>query len=230
MQLPEIVQAGIDTISFYLPLEGSPAIDKISKLPARPVKYGGYLLGEEISWGEWGHWFGYTAIWRPERKRLYLHPKLGPDGQLCPVAEFWDQAQVVISRLAAIGICSYGKPYATRIDVAADGQFSCQRTAKNFLQAIYRCRVPGGGRTEAIGDPIGTAYLLSRSGRDKLGRVYDKGVEMCQAQPKSAPVRAVEKCTTWGRVGGRVACSQGVRGAPVASSFAPGAAERSIRA
>ena len=39
----------------------------------------------------------------------------------------------------------------------------------------------------------------------------------CQAQPKSAPVSAGEKCTTWGRVGGRAACSEGVSGAPVAS-------------
>ena len=184
VQLPEIVQAGIDTISFYLSLEGSPAIDKISKLPSRPVKYGGHLLGEESSWGQWGHWFGYTAIWRPERKRLYLHPKLALDGQLCPIGEFWDRVQGVIARLAAIGIGSYGKPYATRIDVAADGRFSCQRTAKNFLQAVYGCRVPGGGRTEAMGDPIGTVYLLTRSGKDKDARVYDKGREMRARAPR----------------------------------------------
>jgi hypothetical protein len=185
VQLPEIVQAGIDTISFYLSLEGSPAIEKISKLPSRPVKYGGYLLGEETSWGGWGHWFGYTAIWRPERRRLYLHPKLVPDGQLCPIGELLDRTQNLIRRLAAIGIGSYGEPYVTRIDVAADGRFSCQRTAKNLLHAIHGCRVPGGGRTEAMGDPIGTVYVLSRSGRDKQARVYDKGREMRARAPRN---------------------------------------------
>lgn len=184
MRLPEIVQAGIDTISFYLSLEGSPAIAKISKLPSRPVKYGGHLLGEETSWGGWGHWFGYTAIWRPERYRLYLHPKLVPDGELCRIADVIDRAQGVVARLAAIGVGSYSKPYVTRVDVAADGRFSCQRTAKNLLHAIHGCRVPGGGRTEAMGDPIGTVYMLSRSGRDKQARVYDKGREMRARAPR----------------------------------------------
>jgi len=29
-----------------------------------------------------------------------------------------------------------------------------------------------------MGDPIGTVYLLPRTGKDKTGRVYDKGREM----------------------------------------------------
>jgi hypothetical protein len=178
VQLPEIVQAGIDTISFYLPLEGSPAIEKISKLPGRTVRYGGTMLGEYTTWGDWAHWFGYTATWWPRTKRLSLFPKLVLAGELCPIGEFEERVQGVIERLAAIGVVSYLKPYVTRIDVAADGRFSCQRTAKNFLQAVYGSRAPNGGRTEAVGDPIGTVYLLTRTGKDKAGRVYDKGREM----------------------------------------------------
>ena len=58
------------------------------------------------------------------------------------------------------------------------GRFSSPRTARNFLHAIHGCRVPNGGRTGAAGDPIGTVYLLTRTGRDKTGRVHDKGREM----------------------------------------------------
>ena len=31
-----------------------------------------------------------------------------------------------------------------------------------------------------MGDPIGTVYMLSRTGRDKRGRIYDKGREMAE--------------------------------------------------
>lgn len=178
VQLPEITQAGIDTVSFYLPLEGSPAIDRISRLPGKPVAYGGTMLGEHASWGEWAHTFGYRVVWRPERKRLYLHPKLATVDELCPIEKFDERVRHVIEKLAAVGVVSYGKPYATRIDVAADGCFSCQRTARNFLHAVHGCRVPNGGRTDAVGDPIGTIYVRPRTGKDKTGRVYDKGQEM----------------------------------------------------
>jgi hypothetical protein len=83
--LPEVVQAGIDTISFYLCLEGSAAIEKVARLPGKPVAYRGTMLGEHASWGEWAHTFGCRAIWRPERKRLYLFPKLAPANGLCPI-------------------------------------------------------------------------------------------------------------------------------------------------
>ncbi len=63
VRLPEIVQAGIDTVSFYLCREGSPSIDKIARLPGKPVAYRGTMLGDHASWGEWAHTFGYRAIW-----------------------------------------------------------------------------------------------------------------------------------------------------------------------
>ena len=178
VDLPEIVQAGIDTVSFYLCLEGSPAVDKVTRLPGKPVAYQGTMLGEHASWGAWAHTFGYRAIWRPERKRLYLFPKLAPPNELCPIDEFESRIQGAVERLAAVGLVSFRTPYVTRLDVAADGHFSCPRTARNFLDAIHGCRVPSGGRTGAAGDPIGTVYLLTRTGRDKTGRVYDKGREM----------------------------------------------------
>jgi hypothetical protein len=178
VQLPEIVQSGIDTTRFYYSMEWSPAIAMLSKLPGKPVAYGGTMLGEHTSWGGWAHKFGCRMIWRPERKRLYVFPKLTAADGLCPIGEFEERAQGVMERLAAVGVASYGTPYVTRIDVAADGHFSCQRTARNFLEAIHGCRAPNGGRTDAVGDPIGTVYLLSRTGRDKKGRVYDKGREM----------------------------------------------------
>lgn len=84
VDLPEMVQAGIDTVSFYLCLEGSPAIEKIARLPGKAVAYQGTMLGEHASWGAWAHTFGYRAIWRPERKRLYLFPKLAAPNELCP--------------------------------------------------------------------------------------------------------------------------------------------------
>jgi hypothetical protein len=177
-RLPEVVQAGIDTVSFYLCLEGSPAIEKVARLPGKAVAYRGIMLGEHASWGEWAHTFGCRAIWRPERKRLYLFPKLAPANGLCPIDQFEGRVQDAVERLAAVGVVSYLTPYVTRLDVAADGRFSCPRTARNFLHAIHGCRVPNGGRTAAAGDPLGTVYLLTRTGRDKTGRVYDKGREI----------------------------------------------------
>jgi hypothetical protein len=176
--LPEIVQAGIDTVSVYLCLEGSPAIEKVSRLPGKAVAYGGTMLGEHASWGAWAHTFGYRAIWRSERKRLYLFPKLAEPGGLCPIGEFEGRVQLAMERLAAVGVVSYLTPYVTRFDVAADGRFLCQRTARNFLHAIHGCRVPNGGRTDAVGDPLGTVYLRPRTGKDIAGRVYDKSREM----------------------------------------------------
>ena len=178
VDLPEIVQAGIDTVSFYLCLEGSPAIEKIARLPGKPVAYQGTMLGEHASWGEWAHPFGYRAIWRSERKRLYLFPKLAPPNELCPIGEFEARIQRAIERLATVGVVSFMTPFVTRLDVAVDGRFSSPWIARNFLHAIHGCRVPNGGRTGAAGDPIGTIYLLTRTGRDKTGRVYDKGREM----------------------------------------------------
>ena len=60
--VPRIVQAGIDTISFYLCLEGSASLRKMSDARGRPVAYGGTMLGDYASWGEWAHSFGYPAI------------------------------------------------------------------------------------------------------------------------------------------------------------------------
>ena len=88
VQLPEIVQAGIDTVSFYLPLERSPAIEKVPKLPGKPVAYGGRMLGDRAWWGQLAHTFGYRAVWMGDSKRLYLWPKLAPPDLLCPVGEF----------------------------------------------------------------------------------------------------------------------------------------------
>jgi hypothetical protein len=178
VSLPEVVQAGIDTVSFYLPMEGSGVVHELSQLPGRRVAYGGLMLGEDGSWGEWANKFGFRAIWYEGSKRLSLYPRLAPADALCPIAEFDERVTEVIERLAAIGVISYGRPYLKRLDVAADARFSCQRTARNFLQAVHGCRVPRGGRTEALGDPIGTVYLLPRTGKDKLGRVYDKGRQM----------------------------------------------------
>ena len=138
------------------------------------------MLGEHASGGEWAHTFGYRAIWRPERKRLYLFPKLAEPNKLCPIGEFEERVQGAIEKPAAVGVVSYRTPYVTRLDVAADGRFGCQRTARNFLHAIHGCRVPNGGRTDAVGDPIGTVYLLSRTGKDKTGRIYDNGREMAE--------------------------------------------------
>ena len=45
VDLPEMVQAGIDTVSFYLCLEGSPAIEKIARLPGKAVAYQGTCSG-----------------------------------------------------------------------------------------------------------------------------------------------------------------------------------------
>jgi hypothetical protein len=177
-KLPEIVQAGIDTVSLYLCLEGSPALGKVSRLPGKPVAYGGTMLGEHASWGSWAHTFGFRAIWRPERKRLSLFPRLAGANELCPIDEFESRVQVVIGRLAAVGVVSYLPLYVTRFDVAVDGRFDCQRTARNFLHALHGCRVPNGGRTDAVSDPIGTVYLRPRTGKDITGRAYDKGREM----------------------------------------------------
>lgn len=178
VERPEVTQAGIDTCSFYLSMAGTAAIAKLDQLPGRPVKYGGKLLGEETTWGEWGHWFGYTAIWRRKTQRLYLHPRLAPEGRLCCIAQFKDKVYDVVARLAAIGLVSYEEPYVTRVDVAADGVFKCARTARNLLHALHAARPPNGGRTEAVGDPVATVYQLTRSGRDKLSRAYDKGREL----------------------------------------------------
>ena len=65
MQLPEIVQAGIDTVSFYLCLEGSPAVEKISRLPGKTrLACGGTMLGEHCGRGRMGAYLrlsGYLA-------------------------------------------------------------------------------------------------------------------------------------------------------------------------
>ncbi len=94
-------------------------VEKISRLPGKPVAYGGTMLGEHASWGEWAHTFGYRAIWRPERKRLYLFPKLAPTDQLCPIGEVTERVGRAIDKLAAVGVLSYLTPYVTRFDVAA---------------------------------------------------------------------------------------------------------------
>jgi hypothetical protein len=191
-QVPRIAQAGIDTISFYLCLEGSASVRKVGKASGRPAAYGGTMLGDYASWGEWAHSFGYPAIWRPERSRLYLHPKLALPNELCPIDELDVRSTREIERLAAVGVVAHHPPYVTRVDVAADGLFQYQKTAKNLLNAIYSSRPPGGGKTGAMGDPLATVYVYSRSGKDKLARAYDKGREMRESKRRGDGTATLE--------------------------------------
>ena len=176
--LPKIAQAGIDTVSFYLCLEGS------RRSTRSPVCLESrWHTGERCS----------ASMRRGARglTRSVTERSGDPSESGCTCFPSWSRrtscARSASSRVGYImrskswrrsECVSYMTPYVTRLDVAADGCFSSPHTARNFLHAVHGCRVPNGGRTGAAGDPIGTVYLMTRTGRDKTGRVYDKGREI----------------------------------------------------
>jgi hypothetical protein len=121
----------------------------------------------------------------------------------------------VLDRADASDRWSLGDLYLGHEGVAVVGSERERRhlRAQERMDCPGRCRRPGREQEQRAENlqPLAAAVVkFWSSSRD------------CQAQPKSAPVSAVEKCTTWGRVGGGAACSEGVGGAPVASTFAAG--------
>jgi hypothetical protein len=178
----DAVAYGVDDLTLGFDMEGSPSVPALNAAPGSQTRRG-KMLGEPASWGRWAHLLGRSvSFWKSDTKRLYVQAKLADDGQLCPPREIAEQSQALMERMAAVGIVSYERPWATRVDVAVDAD--CDSTdGKLLLDALEAARLPNGWRTTSTGIPRSTVYFRGRASDHVHARAYCRNLKTKSGDP-----------------------------------------------
>jgi hypothetical protein len=172
----------VDDVTLGFDMAGSGSVARLNELPGLPTMRG-KMLGERTSWGKWAHWFGRSAaFWKADTSRLYVQAKLAPEGELCPPDEFRRAADLLMERMALLGVTSWEPPWVTRIDVAVDA--SCASAdGKLLLDALEAARLPNGWRTTSTGTPRSTVYFRAARSEKVVARAYCRNLKLRRDEP-----------------------------------------------
>ena len=132
---------GIDDVTFGFDMTGSRSLPRLNETPGlqrgeardarRPSVVGQFvhLLGRSVS------------FWKADTLRLYVQAKLTANGSLCSPSALSDAYQLLLERMAWVGLVSYQPAWVTRVDVAVDGR--CRSAdGKLLLDALEAVRLP----------------------------------------------------------------------------------------
>jgi hypothetical protein len=121
-------------------------------------------LGWEGSFGKFENMLGRSyATFKSDTNRLYVQWKPADEGELLPPAEFERTFRGLERRLAIVGIETFERQWATRLDVSVD-LVCAPEDGKALLDGLAAARLPRGQRLPSMGsrDRPSTSDLAPR--------------------------------------------------------------------
>jgi hypothetical protein len=161
-------------------MTGSKSLKRLSEAEGYPTRYGARRLGFKGSWGKWEPLAPNRMVeYYPDTRRLKVEWSSSADGgTLIPLDGLREYLEsTLMPSLVLRGIEPMEPPKLARVDVAVDGMFAHPDVCRAALSALYAARYPYGRRVFPYGDPVSTIQIRSKSGKERLGRAYDKGAQ-----------------------------------------------------
>jgi hypothetical protein len=174
---------GYDDLSLGFDLNGSGlTLHREREMPGREFGIS-KRLGSEGSFGKFENLLGRSyATFKSDTNRLYVQWKPVEPGELLRPMDFEEKFRGLERRLAVMGIESFERVWATRLDVSVD-LICAPEDGKALLAGLEAARLPRGQRVTVDGQPRSTVYFRPRASDDVLARSYCRNLKTRTGPP-----------------------------------------------